>query len=148
MHLIDLEARIHALETEYLRETSTFGALVQGLEGYLGANASSTPTPSAGPSSLGRRHASRDIKDTDRIFSNSSSSSQRALAVHSRLVKEGVLAPIPISKSGPNRSGRIYDDDGLMNASSASLAGRRKRGGASDPAWNSQPAGPGRKRQR
>jgi hypothetical protein len=66
LHIIDLEARIHAVETEYFRETNMFGSLLGGLEGYLGANGG---TP--------RRHNSRDVRDSDRLFSHTSSSHPR-----------------------------------------------------------------------
>lgn len=68
LHIIDLEARIYAVETEYFKETSAFGSLLNGLEGYLGAG---------GPAATPRRHGPRDIKDSDRLFSNTSSSYQR-----------------------------------------------------------------------
>lgn len=66
LHIIDLEARIHAVETEYCKETSVFGSIINGLEGYLGAN-----------TAPGRRHGSRDVKDTDRRFSHTSTSHPR-----------------------------------------------------------------------
>lgn len=70
LHIIDLEARIYAVETEYFKETAGFGSLLQGLDGYLGAGASGA-TP--------RRHAPREIKESDRLFSNTSSSYQRVI---------------------------------------------------------------------
>lgn len=71
MNLIDMEARIHMLEGEHLKETATFGPIVQGLEGYLGGIMNS-----GGGHSSHRRHV-RDIKDIERVFSNTSSSSAR-----------------------------------------------------------------------
>ena len=35
LHIIHLEARIHAVETSFLKETAHFGAIMTGLEGYL-----------------------------------------------------------------------------------------------------------------
>lgn len=68
-HLIELEARIYNLETEYLKETGTYGSIMSGLEGYLGLAAQA----SGGM----RRSVYKDIKDSARIFSNTSASSRR-----------------------------------------------------------------------
>lgn len=114
LHIIDLEARIHAVETEYFRETSIFGSIVNSLEGYLG---------SASVGAHGRRHGSRDVRDADRLFSHTSSSHPRALAVHTRLVRERSLNPIQVGmKKSPN-----------LGSSSSSA---RKRRSSVDPAWN------------
>ncbi|PJF16510.1 hypothetical protein PSACC_03697 [Paramicrosporidium saccamoebae] len=112
LHIIDLEARIHAVETEYFRETSLFGSLLNGLEGYLGAS-----------SALSRRQGSREVRDGDRLFSHTSSSHPRALAVHSRLTRERVLNPISIgsTKKSPNLSSVVSSS--------------RKKRPSSDPAW-------------
>lgn len=75
LHIIDLEARIHAVETEYLRETAQFGSIATGLEGYLDAGASTAQTPSSA-----RRGAAREVRDCDRLFSSTSSSHQRVAA--------------------------------------------------------------------
>lgn len=92
LHIIDLEARIHALETEYLRETSTFGPLFSGLEGYLGAQ----PGGGAGSSGSGSRKATREIKESDRLFSSTSSSYPR--------VRQTVMSSIssPLIPCAPN----------------------------------------------
>ena len=119
LHIIDLEARIHAVETEYFRETAMFGSLLGGLEGYLGAT-SGTP----------RRHGPRDVKDTDRLFTHTSSSHPRALAVHSRLVRERTLNPINVGNK--KTSG---DGSGGGERSHSSSSNSRKRRTA-DPSWN------------
>ncbi len=155
LQIIDLEARIHGIETVYLQETSQFGSLLGGLEGYLGGaplsiSASLLQTPSQPSSRRPQGSGSRrEISDADRLFSHTSSSYSRvratlphrakalmrlplaqsaapssnapslrltsqALAVHSRLVREGSLKPLPAeiapppavappSSSGPSR---------------------------------------------
>lgn len=84
--LIDLEARIHAVETEYFRETSQFGSiLLNGLEGYLGTlnnvtGMGSTATNAAATVGINqhyRKYNMKEIKETDRLFSNTSGSHQR-----------------------------------------------------------------------
>lgn len=74
-HLVELEARIYGLETEYFRETGPYGSIMTGLEGYLGLTAGG-PHSSTTPSGL-RRSAYREVKDAARIFSNTSASSRR-----------------------------------------------------------------------
>lgn len=81
LHIIDLEARIYALETEYLRETFTFGPLLNGLEGYLGAHSGGG---GGGSSGSGSRKAAREVKESDRLFSSTSSSYPRVAAHYTR----------------------------------------------------------------
>lgn len=130
LHIIDLEARIHAVEGDYFRETALFGSLVNGLEGYLATNSSSVPQ--------GRRNTTREIKDTDRLFSQTSSSHPRvrksfffkfhqALAVHSRLVRERTLANINL--------GTRKSTGTIGNAASGGGSGTRRRRPA-DPTWS------------
>lgn len=73
-HLVELEARIYGLETEYFKETGAFGSIMTGLEGYLGL----MPT-TGGQATASRRSTYREVKDAARIFSNTSASSRRVL---------------------------------------------------------------------
>jgi len=69
LHIIDLEARIHAVETSFLKETAYFGAVMNGLDGYLTAASASTPA----------RHSARDARESDRLLSQTSASQSRVL---------------------------------------------------------------------
>lgn len=121
LHIIDLEARIHAVETSFLRETAYFGAIMNGLDGYLAAVGASTPA----------RRSVRDVREADRLLSQTSASQSRALAVHSRLVREGALNPIPIKSSSAEK--KMATSSGT--SSSAPAASNRKRNRINDPAW-------------
>lgn len=78
-HLVELEARIYSLETDYFKETSTYGSLMFGLEGYLGL------APASGGQSGGiRRSTYREVKDSQRIFSNTSAGSRRAVSLYNK----------------------------------------------------------------
>ena len=120
LNIIDLEARIHAVETSFLRETAYFGTIMNGLDGYLAAVGASTPA----------RRSVRDIRESDRLLSQTSASQSRALAVHSRLVRERALNPIPIKGSSAEK--RVTSSSGTSSAPSAS---NRKRSRINDPAW-------------
>lgn len=80
-HLIELEARIYSLETEYFKETGAYGSLLTGLEGYLGMASGAGGQTSGGGM---RRSAYRDIKDSQRLFSNTSASSRKAVSLYGR----------------------------------------------------------------
>lgn len=80
-HIVDLEARIYAVETDYLRETAQFGCILNGLEGYLGTTSTTSGgSTSQTPTSV-RRVVSREIRDSDRLFSNTSTSYQRVFSL-------------------------------------------------------------------
>lgn len=76
LHIINLEARIYAIETEYLRDAGHLGSIFSaaGMEGYIsGAGADSTSRRS-------RRNAGATSSAEDkegRIFSNTSTSLSR-----------------------------------------------------------------------
>lgn len=105
LHLIDLEARIFASEELYNKETKQFGAIINGLEGYMGISASLSNNISTDSldSTKGRgggeegEEGESSFKFLDKHpFSSTSASHQRALAVHSKLVRDRVLKPILI----------------------------------------------------
>jgi hypothetical protein len=91
--LIELEARIYNLETEYFRETMAYGSIMTGLEGYLGLG---TQASSGGMASSGlRKSAYREVKDAARIFSNTSASSRRVQQVMIVTVLTSIRFPRP-----------------------------------------------------
>jgi hypothetical protein len=85
-HLIELEARIYSLETEYFKETGAYGSLLTGLEGYLGMVSGAGGQSSGGGM---RRSAYREIKDSQRLFSNTSASSRKAVSLYGRYSGRG-----------------------------------------------------------
>ena len=135
LHIIDLEARIHAVETSLLRETAHFGAIVNGLEGYLSAVSG---VGAASGASSGRR-AREQARDADRLLSNTSASQSRALAVHSRLVREGFLSPITVGSSGGNIGDKRIPPSPAPTSVSSGAQRQRKRHrptSTNDPAWS------------
>lgn len=137
LHLIDLEARIYALESEYLRETHTFGSLIQGLEGYLGT-----------VNVVGRRPVTATGAAGERVFSGGSASWQRALGLYARLVKEATLPPMPLPHNRPIRRGLSGAGDGLYDNGPGGSGTRRpqqingigrprgRKRASADPAWS------------
>eukprot|EP01080_Neovahlkampfia_damariscottae_P004034 gene4034-7323_t len=63
-----LEQQIYKLETNYLDEAWSYGTALRGFEGYLSSRIRATSTPKKKP-----------FKDSDRIFSNSSATSEKAI---------------------------------------------------------------------
>lgn len=70
-NLINLEVQIFNLETAYLEESHHWGNLIRGLDGYL----------------MGRPERRKAVvQESERVFSNSSATFQKALSIHDRLV--------------------------------------------------------------
>lgn len=137
LHIIDLEARIHAVETSFLRETAHFGAVMNGLEGYLSAVSG---TGALGGISNGRK-AREQIRDADRLLSGTSASQSRALAVHSRLVREGFLNPIAVGSSGGGAADKKSSFQSVSGTSGTRRHDQRQRkrhrpAPNNDPAWS------------
>lgn len=98
-HLVELEARIYSLETEYFKETGAYGSIMTGLEGYLGL-----ASGSGGQTGGMRRSAFREVKDTQRIFSNTSTSSRRAVSLYNKFMSVA---------GGSGRASAVLDEDYL-----------------------------------
>ncbi len=158
LHIVDLEARIHAAETGFLRETAHFGPIINGLDSYLSAvgGMGTDATRNAGSAS---RKAREPPKDSDRHLSRTSASYPKALAVHSRLVKEGNLSPIQNSGKpptdphhhhrhhnhhhhpSPSRKKSAAPTNAPTDGSGGNSGSNRKRRRArnqDDPAWSTQ----------
>lgn len=141
-HLVELEARIYSLETDYFKETSNFGSLMFGLEGYLGL------APASGGQSGGiRRSTYREVKDAQRIFSNTSSSSRRAVSLYNKYMSSN-------GTSG-GRQDDDYDSDGADDlgedddvvASTRGSAQKRSRPSLTPTPKSSSSSQPSRKRK-
>lgn len=128
--LVELEGRIYDAETRYFRDTAQFGSILTGLHGYLGvaAGAAASSAAVATPSSL-RRSSNKVVRDADRVFSATSSTSKRAVSLFHRkssaaaadveaASSEEDLAPSPAQTPSRQRS---------------RSSGSRKR--AHDPSW-------------
>jgi hypothetical protein len=99
--IVDLEARIHAIENISLKQLHNYGTIVKSLDGYL--TQSTTTTTNAT-----RREGTES--EECKYVSKTSASYARALAIHSRLVKEGSLEVIKLpnttfSSSSTNGNG-------------------------------------------
>lgn len=132
LHIIDLEARIHAVETSFLRETVHFGAIMNGLEGYLSA-VGGTGTVGGAP---GGRRTRDQVRDADRLLSQTSASQSRALAVHSRLVREGFLNPIAVGAEGSSATDKRVSPPSGTRRHDQRQRRRHRPASTSDPAWS------------
>lgn len=107
-NLVKLETRIYDLETEYLGETQSFGNLIHGIEGYLGLPPSVPVNASTmrrgGPfnnstsslNTLTSQTSSSSINPQQRLFSSTSTSFQKSLALAGRVpeaVANGYVLP-------------------------------------------------------
>lgn len=142
LHIVDLEARIHAAETSLLRETAHFGPIIDGLDSYLAAVTGSAGSDGNRNSGAAVARKMREpLKESDRHFSRTSASHPRALAVHSRLVKEGNLSPIHVpggrAADHQSRSPGHGRSSSPSRHPSGSANSRKKRRPKShdDPAW-------------
>jgi hypothetical protein len=135
-NLIRIESRIYDFETEYLNETSIFGNLVHGLEGYLGfptlnqSNSQSILTSTANPSSnsntssySGRKGSSTGIPNSKRLFSNSSTTYGRSLALIGRLSEAKAADYVPDEYF--ERSNRLSSLGNIKNSLISSSSNNR-----------------------
>lgn len=95
-NLVKIESRLYDLETEYLTETQSFGNLIHGVEGYLGlpaavpANNSSLRRGAPFNNSTSSLYtmasqSSVSINSQQRLFSSTSTSFQKSLALIGRV---------------------------------------------------------------
>ena len=107
-NLVKLETRLYDLETEYLTETQSFGNLIHGIEGYLGlppaapANAPIRRGPfnnsNSSLSTITSQTSTFSINPQQRIFSSTSMSFQKSLALSGRVpeaIANGYILPNP-----------------------------------------------------
>lgn len=99
-HIVNLEARLYDLETEYYRETAVHGSLLKGLDGYHGLRPAQAQQPQqqhqfGGSSSSRRTNASAFVAsaggvvpDSDRVFSRTSASWARSVRLHRSVTGE------------------------------------------------------------
>lgn len=127
LHLIDIEARIFASEELYNKETKQFGSIINGLEGYMGISASLSNN--IVPDNLDPRKFEGDGEENsfkfldNHPFSSTSVSHQRALAVHSRLVRDKILKPIIIYGSEERSS---FKNENISNEKSSNRTSSKK----------------------
>lgn len=131
-NLVKIETRLFDLETEYLNETQPFGNLILGLEGYLGLP-STTPANNAfrrgGPfnnstSSISTvtSQSSNTIDPQQRLFSSTSSSFQKSLALIGRLpdaIANGYVPPVTSESSSDLTSINGFRSKNQSNESSS-----------------------------
>lgn len=120
-NLVKLETRLYDLETEYLTETQSFGNLIHGIEGYLGLPPAA-PTNGQirrGPfnnstsslSTLNSVSSASSVNPQQRIFSSTSTSFQKSLALAGRVpeaIANGYVLP-----NGPESSSDLTTISGL-----------------------------------
>ncbi len=111
-HLVELEARIYQLETEYFRETGNYGSLMTGLEGYLGLIAGTGQTGGM------RRSTYREVKDSARIFSNASASSRRAVSLFSKFANNSSASRVEYDEDSDDDDEDLADEDEVLPSSS------------------------------
>ena len=106
-NLIKIETKLYDLETEYLTETQPFGNLIHGVEGYLGLPTSAPANNSSlrrgvpfntSTSSLSTMtsQSSTSITPQQRLFSSTSTSFQKSLALIGRVpeaIASGYVPP-------------------------------------------------------
>ncbi|KAJ3221226.1 Chromatin modification- protein meaf6 [Clydaea vesicula] len=127
--LVDLETNLYNLETTYLEDTAGFGNIIKGFDSYLNGRA------------IDKRRSR--FFETDRIFSNSSTTTQKSIDLKEREERELLLqqqnsenefnenehSPIPFNK----KKKRNIDLDGTFNNlgensdSNFTVSNKRKR---------------------
>lgn len=147
-NLVKLETRLYDLETEYLTETQSFGNLIHGIEGYLGlppatlANAPIRRGPfnnsNTSLSTMTSQTSNSSINPQQRIFSSTSMSFQKSLALAGRVpeaIANGYVLPNPSESSSSLTSInglRIKNTQSQDNKKSSSPA-KKSSGTSSKP---------------
>lgn len=122
-NLIKIDTKLFDVETEYLTETQAFGNLIHGVEGYLGLPTTSAPantlrrgTPfnnSTSSLSTMTSQSSTSISPQQRLFSSTSTSFQKSLALIGRVpeaIANGYIPP-----SAPETSSDLTSINGLRS---------------------------------
>lgn len=149
-NLVKLETRIYDLETEYLTETHSFGNLIHGIEGYLGlppaapVNAPMRRGPlnnstSSLPTLTSQSSTSSSINPQQRIFSSTSMTFQKSLALAGRVseaIANGYALPTVSESSSDLTSINGLRSKAQENKKSSSPT-KKSNGSSSKPPQNS-----------